>query len=97
MIAQSVREFAPHVYANGREFKSSPRQTLDVKIPSDYSFTKRSAYRSENQGSFRYDHKTKIAEIFFEHSKAISCFFSVWRQFKIVKPTRQPGGENKQA
>jgi hypothetical protein len=24
-------------------------------------------------------------------AKAISCFFSVLRQFKIVKPTRQPG------
>jgi hypothetical protein len=24
-------------------------------------------------------------------NKAISCFFSVLRQFKIVKPTRQPG------
>jgi hypothetical protein len=29
--------------------------------------------------------------------KAISCFFSVLRQFRIVKPTRQPGGKNKQA
>jgi hypothetical protein len=25
--------------------------------------------------------------------KAISCFFSVLRQFKIVKPSRQPGGK----
>jgi hypothetical protein len=30
-------------------------------------------------------------------AKAISCFFSVLRQFKFVKPNRQPGGENKQA
>jgi hypothetical protein len=29
--------------------------------------------------------------------KAISCFFSVLRQFKIVKPTRQPGEKNNQA
>jgi hypothetical protein len=29
--------------------------------------------------------------------EAISCFFSVLRQFKIVKPTRQPGEKNKQA
>jgi hypothetical protein len=29
--------------------------------------------------------------------KAISCFFSVLRQFKFVKPTRQPGEKNKQA
>jgi hypothetical protein len=28
--------------------------------------------------------------------KAISCFFSVLRQFKIVKRTRQPGEKNKQ-
>jgi hypothetical protein len=25
------------------------------------------------------------------YSKAIFCFFSVMRQLKIVKPTRQPG------
>jgi hypothetical protein len=32
---------------------------------------------------------------FLAHAKvlAISCFFSVLRQFKIVKPTPQPGGK----
>jgi hypothetical protein len=33
----------------------------------------------------------------YAENNAISCFFSVLRQFKIVKPTRQPWEKNKQA
>jgi hypothetical protein len=40
-----------------------------------------------------YSHVT----IFCHFYSAISCFFSVLRQFKIVKPTHQPGEKNKQA
>jgi hypothetical protein len=44
------------------------------------------------------DFKTRIKFGRYEIAdKAISCFFSVLRQFKIVKPTRQPGDKNKQA
>jgi hypothetical protein len=34
-----------------------------------------------------------IDTIFVFFGKAISCFFSALRQFKFVKPTRQPGGK----